>query len=69
MDKHNYMLLSRFKQDLEYFWGFGGKSERCLYWGNYEKHIREMINLWKILPIKPEWLRASELIDYKNKLQ
>ncbi len=66
--KHNYMLLARLKMDLEYFWGWGGQSEKHLYWNNYKKHIRETINLWKKLPIKPEWFRATEVIIFKNKV-
>lgn len=63
----NYMLLSRFKMDLDYFWGCGNKFVGHLYWGDYETHMRETIDLWKKLPIKPEWLRATELINYKNR--
>lgn len=54
--------------DLEYFWGYGGKCENRLYWGDYAKHIKETIKLWKLLPIKPQWFRATELIEYKNRL-
>ncbi|MFT6125867.1 MAG: hypothetical protein ACJAVA_000309 [Flavobacteriaceae bacterium] len=67
-NEFKYMFLSRLKMDLEYFWGYGGQSEKSLYYGNYKEHIREAINLWKQLPIKPEWLRATELIQLKNKV-
>lgn len=66
--EYKYMLLGRFKMDLDYFWGCGNKCERHLFWGNYKEHIRETIKLWKELPIKPEWFRATELINFKNKL-
>lgn len=65
--KFKYMMLSRYQKDLEYYFGHGGKSERVLYFGDFQRHIREMINLWKELPIKPEWLRAKQLIEYKNR--
>ena len=68
VSNYNYMLLGRFKMDLEYFWGCGQQSEKCLFWGSYDKHIRETIEQWKKLPQKPTWLRAKDLIEYKNRL-
>lgn len=67
--KFNYMLLGRYQMDLKYFWGNGNQYEKHLYFGNYQKHVRECIELWKKLPIKPEWFRANELITYKNKVK
>ena len=65
--QHHYMMLSRYKQDLLYYWGCGNKFEKHLYWGDYKTHIKEIIKLWKILPIKPIWFRATEIIAFKNK--
>lgn len=65
--KFHYMMLSRYKQDLLYYWGNGNMCEKHLYWGNYKKHIREIIKLWKELPKKPIWFRATEIIKFKNK--
>jgi len=62
------MLLSRYQMDLDYYFGCGNMNPRHLYFGNIETHMRETINLWKQLPIKPEWLRATELIEYKTKV-
>lgn len=54
--------------DVEYYLGYGNRNERHLYYGNVKEHITEMIKLWKKLPLKPEWLRATELIEYKKQL-
>lgn len=64
----NYMLLGRLQMDIEYFLGYGGRSEKHLYYGTAKEHIKETIKLWKSLPIKPEWLRASKLIEYKKQM-
>ena len=65
--RHDYMMLSRYQSDIEYYLGYGNKKEKHLYFGNFKKHIQEMILLWKKLPKKPTWLRAKKLIEYKNK--
>jgi len=59
------MLLGRLQQDVEYFLGYGNRSEKHLYYGDIKTHVKEMIKLWKILPEKPEWLRAVDFIKYK----
>ena len=66
MNRHSYMLLSRYQMDIEYYLGYGLRNDKVLYFGDFKTHIREMINLWKKLPVKPTWLRASKLIEYKN---
>lgn len=63
----NYMLLSRLQMDVEYFLNYGNGCEKHLFYGDIKKHIAEMINLWKILPEKPIWLRAVDLVNYKKK--
>lgn len=67
--KHAYMMLSRYKHDLLYFWGYGNMCEKHLYWGDYKTHIKEIIKLWKKLPEKPIWFRATEIIEFKNKIK
>ncbi|MCK9180065.1 MAG: hypothetical protein M0P15_04360 [Bacteroides sp.] len=64
----NYMMLSRYKTDLLYYWGFGQKCEKHLYFGNYKKQMDEIIKLWKKLPKKPMWFRPAEIIDFKNRV-
>lgn len=67
--RHNYMLLDRCRCDLEYYFGFGhgNESENQLYFGSFDEHIRGTIELWKKMPIKPKWLRAKKLIEYKTR--
>lgn len=67
-NKFNYMLLGRLQMDIEYFLGHGKRNEKHLYFQNAKEHIKETIELWKILPIKPEWLRASKLVEYKKQI-
>ena len=64
--KHEYMMLGRYQSDMEYYLGYGNRNEKQLYFGNFKEHVEEMIKLWKKLPVKPEWLRAKQLIQYKN---
>ncbi|MFT6879128.1 MAG: hypothetical protein ACJARG_000052 [Arcticibacterium sp.] len=68
-NKFNYMLLGRLRMDLDYFFGNGQMHGRHLYYPEVGVHMREMINLWKRLPIKPQWLRATELIEYKRRVE
>jgi hypothetical protein len=67
-DKFSYMLLGRYEADILYFLGSGGRNERHLYFNTKEEHIKETINQWKKLSPKPEWLRASKLIEYKKRM-
>ena len=67
-NKHNYMLLDRCRSDVDYFFGNGQIYGHHLYYGEISKHMREMINLWKSLPLKPTWLRAAKLIEYKTRV-
>lgn len=66
--KFNYMFLGRLQMDIEYFLNYGNRNEKHLYYQNAKEHIKETIALWKKLPVKPEWLRASQLIEYKKQL-
>lgn len=68
-NQFNYMLLSRCVSDLDYFFGNGQLYGNHLFYGEVNTHIREMINLWKRLPIKPQWLRATRLIQYKKRIE
>lgn len=68
-NQFNYMLLSRCVSDLDYFFGNGQFYGNHLFYGEVNTHIREMINLWKGLPIKPQWLRATKLIQYKKRIE
>ena len=69
MESYNYMLLSRYQMDLDYYLGCANGNPRHLFFGDITTHMRETIELWKRLPIKPEWLRATKLIEYKSKIK
>jgi len=67
-NKYNYMLLSRYQQDIEYFLNYGNRSERNLFFDTKEEHIEETIKLWESLEPKPEWLPYDQLAEYKTKM-
>ena len=67
-NQFNYMLLDRLRMDLDYFFGNGQLHVKHLFYEDVNVHMRAMINLWKSLPLKPEWLRATKLIEYKKKV-
>ena len=67
-NRYNYMLLSRYQQDIEYFLNHGNRSERNLFFDTKEEHIEETVKLWESLEPKPEWLTAEQLTDYKSKM-
>lgn len=62
------MLLSRLKQDCEYFLGHGNGSQRVLWAGNISDQIEKMKELWEQLPEKPEWLSYEQIEDYEEKM-
>ena len=65
-NKFNYMFLDRLKSDCLYFLGYGLFSPKRLHGENGKEHMAEMVKIWKSLPLKPEWLRAKDLIKLKN---
>lgn len=68
--KYRYMLLSRMKQDCEYYLGYGNRNPNNLCAGNEKDQIDEMKALWNSFPEedKPEWLTWDELLDYAQKM-
>ena len=67
--KHTYLILSRCVADVNYFFGNGQIYGNHLFYGDIDSHITGMIDLWKSLPRKPQWLRAVDLIQYKKRVQ
>lgn len=63
--KFDYMLLSRLKNDCDYFLGFGNGLEKHLWAGTVEEHIEEMKKLYNKIKIKPEWITAEDIQKYK----
>ena len=66
--RHEYMILNRCQMDVEYYLGWGNGDVNRLFFDTPQEHIEEMIKLWKLLPAKPVWLRACELIEYKARI-
>jgi N12 class adenine-specific DNA methylase len=63
-----YRLLSRLKQDCEYFLGAGNRSEGRLWAGNVQYQISKMRELYAMLPEKPEWLSEQEIDRYAENM-
>ena len=62
------MMLSRFITDCEYFLGFGGRNEKCLWSTDVESHIKNMLEVYDYVDPKPEWLTKEQIEDYKNQM-
>jgi hypothetical protein len=72
MKKHrnDYMLLSRLKQDCDYFLGHGNRYEGRLWAGSVKDQIKKMKKLYKKFPrkLKPKWLTLKDIRDYEKKM-
>ena len=66
--EHEYRLLSRCKQDCEYFLGYGGRCDKHLWAGNPKDHIAKMRELYSIVPEKPEWLSLEQIDEYERRM-
>lgn len=68
--KFRYMMLSRMKQDCDYYLRMGTKNPDHLWAKDEELQIRNMVFLWRTFPKdeKPEWLTWYELMEYARKL-
>lgn len=62
-----YRLLSRMKQDCEYFLGYGNRSPRHLWAGEVAGQIETMKALHNSFPEgeKPEWLTWEDILKYE----
>ncbi len=63
-----YRLLSRCKQDCEYYLGYGGRCDKYLWAGNPRDHIEKMRELYNIVPEKPEWLTEEQINEYAERM-
>lgn len=70
-EKFNYMMLSRLKEDNDYFLGAGDKQEKHLWAGNVDAQIAEMKRVWNMIPEgkKPEWLSLDDILEYEKKMK
>lgn len=68
--KFRYMMLSRMKQDCDYYLGYGNRSTNHLWAGNEKTQIENMKALWNSFPEedKPEWLTWDELMNYAKQM-
>lgn len=68
--EHDYMMLSRYKMDCDYFLGYGNVCERYLYFKDVDTHCNEMEKLWNSFASdqKPEWLTLDQIKEYRGKM-
>ena len=68
--KFRYMMLSRMKQDCNYYLGYGNRSTNHLWAGDERSQIENMKALWNSFPEedKPEWVTWEELLDYEKQM-
>lgn len=64
-----YFLLSRLKDDCEYFLGAGGRAEKHLWAGTVREQIAKMRELYAALPEKPEWLTQEDIDRYAQRME
>ena len=64
----DYMMLSRYKSDCDYFLGYGNGYEGHLYYKEVNKHCDEMKKLYDSFSDedKPEWLTAEQIEQYRT---
>lgn len=69
-EKFNYMMLSRLKQDCDYYLGNGNRNPKHLWGDNEEDHINEMKKLHNSFDEnkKPEWLTMDDILAYEDKM-
>ena len=64
----DYRLLSRLKDDCDYFLGAGGRAEKHLWAGNVDEQIAKMRELYAALPEKPEWITQEDINRYAQRM-
>lgn len=67
-EKFRYMMLSRLKQDCEYYLGNGNRSIKYLWAGSEKDQIQEMKTRHKAFTDdkKPEWLTWDDILKYES---
>ncbi len=61
----DYQLLSRLKQDCEYYLGFGSRNKKHLWAQDEAAQIQKMKELYAGLPEKPEWITLADIEKYE----
>jgi hypothetical protein len=69
-DTFRYQMLSRLKQDCEYYLNYGNRAKKHLWAGDEAEQILMMKELWKSFKEdgKPEWLTWEEVLAYEKGL-
>ena len=67
-EKFQYMMLSRLKQDCDYYLGNGNRSTKYLWAGSEADQIQEMKTRYKAFTDdkKPEWLTLDNILRYES---
>jgi len=67
-EKFQYMMLSRLKQDCDYYLGNGNRSTKYLWAGSEKDQIQEMKTSYNAFTDdkKPEWLTYDDILRYEN---
>lgn len=63
-----YQLLSRLKQDCEYYLGFGQRNKKHLWAQDETEQIQKMKELYAELPEKPEWITLADIEKYEAEM-
>ena len=65
--KFKYQLLSRLKFDCDYYLSYGNANANCLWSGNEEQQIFDMLAIYKSFNDidKPEWITFNDIMEYK----
>ena len=67
-EKFRYMMLSRLKQDCDYYLGNGNKAVKYLWAGSEADQIQEMKDRYSTFSDdkKPEWLTWDDILRYES---
>ena len=63
-----YQLLSRLKQDCDYYLGAGNRNNKHLWAETPQAQLEKMRELYDLLPEKPEWLTEQDLDRYEKEM-
>ena len=66
--RNDYMLLDRLRSDCAYFLGYGNRYEGSLWACNVKDQINYMKYLYRLVPIKPEWISKKDIRVYRQKM-
>lgn len=61
----DYKLLSRLKQDCDYYLGCGSRHKKHLWAQDETAQIQKMKELYAALPEKPEWITLADIERYE----